>query len=267
MFTHSRQGRGRPGRPTTTPIPQRQSYDIVQRLIVPLMESRSKLWGPADINPQQASLFYNGRIPQEVTDLIFEFALSPETIPFPESVLDPGRDLQVRHDHEQSQDDLALEPQAQENKSAGTSRAVLDSVTEAVARVIDSLAIAQHNALNSIVRESKSGFDWFRPGDTGKRVFRGHALLRTCRCVYLDAHRFIEQARDMTVYDNRPPPGRVSRNASMLKPWWSQDYRYVKIHSIRWLVQMYRLVSLLFYHSACSQDFVHCLPIPNHDHV
>jgi hypothetical protein len=207
------------------------------------MESRIKSWGPTDINTQRDCLFYNGRIPQEITDLIFKFALSPDTLPGPHSQVDPRHDFHIRYDHEPGDDEPEVDPAraAQLAERAGAPTALGPGDDSGADQSPPVLRTGQ------IRRDKAMGFDWFRPECAGRVVFRGRGLLRTCRRVYLDTHGIFEQGRDVVVFGGREPPWgrgwgpdafirRLSANKARLLP---------NIRSIRWLPQMYLLVGLL----------------------
>ncbi|KUI55637.1 hypothetical protein VP1G_03052 [Cytospora mali] len=210
-------------------------YNAVQDILPTMMESRLKSWSPADINLQQDCPFYNGRIPREITDLIFEYALSPDTLPDPQCELGPGHDFRVRYDHERSDDesDLGSVPQQVTAVEATTSSESADS----------HVVIDESLTISPISRERNSGFDWFRPENTGRKLFRGCELLRTCRRLYLDTNKLLEQARDVVIYGGREPPwGRDFRAfINQLRRGYKQQLP--KITSIRYFVQMYRLIS------------------------
>lgn len=210
---------------------QEEWYNAVQALLPTLIESRLKSWGPEDINLQHGCLFYSGRIPQEITDLIFEFALSPDTRLSPQSEVDPRHDFCVRYDHETGEDEPDLEPVAQQD----------GALTMTVNGSGGPIIVPRRE---TFACRKESGFDWFRPDNTGQAVFSGCGLLRTCRRIYLHANKHIEQARDVVLYSGREAPwgdgldefiGRLRRNYTHQLP---------KIRSVRWFAQMCFLVSL-----------------------
>ncbi|ROW03323.1 hypothetical protein VSDG_01497 [Cytospora chrysosperma] len=215
-------------------------HNTTQALLPAMMESRIKSWGPADISTQQDCLFYNGRIPQEITDLIFKFALSPDTLPGPHSRVGPRHDFHIRYDHEPGDDEPEVDDPARAARlveSAGASTGLNpgdDSGAEQSPPVLRT---------GRIRRRKEMGFDWFRPECAGRLVFRGHELLRTCRRVYLDTRGLFEQAREVVIFSGREPPwGRdwglvafvrgLNTNYAQLPP---------NIRSIRWFPQMYLL--------------------------
>lgn len=240
----------RPGRPPhARPPGQLDWYNAAQSLLPTLMESRLKSWGPADVNIQQDCLFYNGRIPPEITDLIFEFALSPDTIPGPVSELHPNHDFCVRYDHERSSDEPEPEPATQQAEDVGTSMSTSLQVASQADGDLDIDGYITHPEASPIYRRSDLGFDWFRPDNTGRVVFNGHELLRTCRRVYLHTNKLLEQARDVIVYSGREPSSDWGLNHFISRLQLNYSQQLPKIHSIRWFAQMYLLVSLFFFPS------------------
>lgn len=235
------------------PPGQAEWYNAVQSLLPTLMESRLKSWGPADIDAQQGCPFYNGRLPQEITDLIFEFALSPDTLP--NFVLEkvPSHDLCVRYDHERSRDEPELRPvarQADDTDAAEVTNLAaaatsLDPATDAGDAETDvGLAVTQRDTFHTASWKKASGFDWYRPDNTGQHVFHGQELLRTCRRIYLDARKLLDQARDVAIYDGREPAWGWGLKVLIRKLRVNYSRQLPRISSIRWFVQMYRLVSL-----------------------
>lgn len=220
-------------------------HNATQALLPTMMESRLKTWGPADIDTQQDCPFYNGRIPQEITDLIFEFALSPDTLPYPQSQVDPGHDFCIRYDHEPSDEEPEVDPvrMAQLAERAGA---------ETELSPHGDLDLDQgffDPATGRTARKKELGFDWFRP-DSGRVVLHGHQLLRTCRRVYLHTHKIFEQANEVVIYSGREPPSASGGRDRGLDGFiWGLRENYAdqlpKIRSIRWFPQMYLLVGLL----------------------
>ncbi|KUI69329.1 hypothetical protein VM1G_05279 [Cytospora mali] len=208
-----------------------------------MMESRLKSWGPADIDLQQDCPFYNGRIPREITDLIFEYALSPDTLPDPQCGLDPGHDFRVRYDHERGDDESDLGSATQQVTAV---EATTTSSESAGSDVVNDESLA----IRPISRKRDSGFDWFRPENTGRKVFRGCELLRASRRLYLDTNKLLEQARDVVIYGGREPPW--GRDFRAFINQLRRDYKQQlpKITSIRYFVQMHLLTpaqdSMLF---------------------
>lgn len=239
-----------PDRPPHGCLPgQLDWYNAAQALLPTLMESRLKLWGPADINIQQDCLFYNGRIPPEITDLIFEFALSPNTIPGPRFALDPNHDFCVRYDHERSNDEPEPEPATQPAEDAGTSMSTSLQVGSQADGDLDIDGDIIQPETNMVPRRNDLGFDWFRPDNTGRVVFNGRELLRTCRRVYLHTNKLLEQARDVAVYSGREPWRDRGLNQFISRLQENFPHQLPKIHSIHWFAQMYLLVCLFFIQS------------------
>lgn len=258
-------GRGQcrgPRRPTQPK--QAIWYHAVETLLPTLMESRLKAWGTADIDSQQGCLFYNGRIPREITDLIFEFALYPETLkcrsttPYPNPGEDgpgevgPGHDFEVRHDHESSHEDPAPESVAQHDgaKAAGQPADVV-ATAGGPGDVDASLAVPVQDFENRMLRTTDRGFDWFRPDYAGKQGFPGFGLLLACRRVYLDTHELLlRRAREVSIFEGRAPPAEFRAGSGSGVYAWSRgiagDFRskLPQIRSVHLFAQMYRLVSL-----------------------
>lgn len=231
-----------------------EHYHAIHVLVPGLMATRVQSWGQEghEIDPQPDSLFYNGRISQEITDMIFEYALSPDFIASSDPRMleddDKDHDFCVRHDHKPSSD----EPEVQLTPAKGD---------EAVGELAG--ASTSPSVQNHISRSRAEGFDWYRPDVAAKKFFPGKGLLHTCRQVYLDANHFLARQHEATIWQGREPWGgqvydRFARNIrenpekSQLQP----------ISSIRMYAQMWMLVSVFLLRPPVAQDLM-----PSKDNV
>ncbi|ROW01283.1 hypothetical protein VMCG_05873 [Cytospora schulzeri] len=193
-------------------------HNATQALLPTLMESRLKSWGPGDVDMQPDCPFYSGRIPQEITDLIFEFALSPDTLPGPKSQTDPRHDFCIRYDHERADDEPEVGPVSAPQPRPAEPAVTSTSYNPADLYSFDGIASAPFLEID---RRNNLGFDWFRPGDTGRVVHRGLELLRTCRRVYLHTHKISKLSSDTVIYSGREPPWSQGRGWDVNNLIWS----------------------------------------------
>lgn len=233
-----------PGRRPPVPEPSYTDYHGAQQRLLPgMMQRRLQSWTEPgnEVNPQRDSLFYDGRLPQEVTDLIFEYTLSPEA---PATLL-PSRwpdeerphDFCVRYDHEKSNDG----PETQ-----NTTRVSPTSPGQGGEPVLGQDTVSNRRDLPSHQMRGSLGFDWYRPDAPTKTTCSGWRLLQTCRRVYLDASDFLARNHEAVVYEGRGPRnGFVTDSLSRLLRDNHNHPSYQGIHSMRVYSQMHLLVSAL----------------------
>ncbi|KAI3323435.1 hypothetical protein HD806DRAFT_496618 [Xylariaceae sp. AK1471] len=124
-----------------------------------------------EVNPQTSSPFYNGRIPPEIRNLIFKFAVAE--FPSPEApTLKP--DVWVQQSH-----DLAPTDHIQE-------------------------AVPQGRGIGMSSRTQKPYFDWLRFDNT-EPMRVDAALLLTCRRVYLETYSLPLLQAEQRFYCHRGP--------------------------------------------------------------
>ncbi|KAI5926665.1 hypothetical protein F4810DRAFT_653028 [Camillea tinctor] len=120
------------------------------------------------INPQLSSPLYNGRIPNEIRALIFEYALtespSPNAITIDSSLQSNGHSV------------LTPDPRMWQTNQSASSR-----------------------------RRTEIGFDWLRPDNTEPKEMT-ISLLLTCRRAYLETHSLPILQREHTLYCLRGHP-------------------------------------------------------------
>lgn len=249
---------GRRGRipPESFEEREKQLHDAQQRLAPVMMRNRLRSWtqpgsGNEGVDPQRGSPFYGGRLPQEVTDLIFEYALCPDA----SASLLPGRwpdeerphDFAVRYDHGQSSDgpetahdsmDTSLD-QGGKEPAPGQ-----DAVSGTQPRGGDDSAGPWRGPPSPQMR-STLGFDWYRPDAPTKTTCSGWRLLQTCRRVYLDASEFLARNHEAVVYEGRGPRnGRAVVDLYRLLEDNHNHPSYQDIRSMRVYSQMHLLVSV-----------------------
>lgn len=219
-----------------------------------LMATRVQSWGQEghEIDPQPDSLFYNGRIPQEITDMIFEYALSPDFIAHsdPQKLEDDDKDHDfcIRHDHKPSSD----EPEVQLTPAEG------DEAVGELAGASTSPSVQHH-----ISRSRAEGFDWYRPDVAAKKLFPGKGLLHTCRRVYLDAYHFLANKHEATIWQGREPrDGQVYAGFAVNIRENPEMSHLQPISSIRMYAQMWKLVSVFLLRPPGAPDLM-----PSKDNV
>lgn len=253
MFPPGRRRRrrqpARPSRPPSSyhhPSGQMDWHKAVQALLPTLMETRLRSWSPVDINAQKDCLFYNGRIPQEITDLIFEFALSSDILPDARSVSTYSHVFCVRLDHERGDDEPEPEPTSQQAETVGTSISASSHVGSPAYNDFDFDVYLFDRDDDTVPRMKHMGYDWFRPDNTGRAVFTGHELLRTCRRVYLDANKILEQERGVVVWSGREPYWGRGLNDFISRLQQNYPRQLPNTSSIRWFAHIYLLVRSFF---------------------
>ena len=209
------------------------------------MESRIQQWGQEDINAQQNCPFYNGLLPQEILDLIFGFALAPETVPSGLPRLDPDYDFCIRDDHKPGDDEPKMEP----SDESTWDQAMPD----------------RHESLLGLPSKKELGFDWFRPGSTGQRVFPGQVLLQTCRRVYLDTYKLLERSRVTVIFEGRYAPwgfATLKAFTRRLEAYYKQQLPQPR--SIHMYAQMHRLVRFSLLPPSLPQRLLLSLPLSSY---
>ncbi|KAI3329795.1 hypothetical protein F4824DRAFT_372239 [Ustulina deusta] len=146
-----------------------------------------------EVNPQLSSPLYNGRIPAEIRNLIFEFALTE--FPSPNAkVIRPN--TWVRQSH-----DVAPMPGTPNPPAVG-------HVVEPVRSRIQGVVRPRRGMLPltlSRAPQAGDGFDWLRFDNTEPMRF-GTALLLTCRRVYLETYKLPLLQTEQRFYCLRGPP-------------------------------------------------------------
>lgn len=190
------------------------------------MSHRIDSWG--NVNQQKSSPLFN-RIPPEIRNLIFKFALAEFTA--------PALDRQIKHeffardDHEKLDDEPEMEggPASQagdqgEHESSVQTPDVENGQAPAVQAPPASILLH--------LREMKLSRDWFRPGFEGQRKIHT-SLLRTCRRVYLETYMLPSQGSKI-FYNKRGPcwcPRSPREYVSGLAPGAAQHIRDLQIFS------------------------------------
>lgn len=245
----------RANRLRSPPYAQRTHYAAQEALLSTLMQTRVKSWGQpgSEILTQQDSVLYNGRIPQEITDLIFEYVMSLQiSTDGQPTERPPGQELYdfcLRNDHNRS----AEEPEI-------PSQTALHSPELEVEETGANLNPQQENSMQSSVSRryltapsrQTAGFDWFRPDYAHKGIYPGWTLLLTCRRIYLDAQKFLARNREIIIFEGRGPvTGWSFSDFAQRLQNGAAEPRFQHIPSIHIYAQMYRLVSSLHRHARC----------------
>ncbi|KAI1490960.1 hypothetical protein F5X96DRAFT_508760 [Biscogniauxia mediterranea] len=122
-----------------------------------------------DINPQLSSPLYNGRIPNEIRTLIFEYALTESPSPTA----------------------LTIDPSLQSDGHHSV--------------LIPNPRTWQTDLSVSNIRRPQDGFDWLRPDNTEPKEL-AIPLLLTCRRAYLETHSLPVLQKEHVFYCNRGHP-------------------------------------------------------------
>ncbi|KAI0107526.1 hypothetical protein GGR51DRAFT_515879 [Nemania sp. FL0031] len=147
-----------------------------------------------EVNPQLASPLFNGRIPAEIRNLIFEYAVTE--FPSPRARIIKA-DSCVQQSH-----DLIPIPEL-------PSPSAVESVVERVRGQIQGIALSRHRMrpfIMSHTRQPQDGFDWLRFDNT-EPMRVGTTLLLTCRRAYLEAHSLPLLQTEQRFYCFRGPFG------------------------------------------------------------
>lgn len=232
-------------------------YNAQESLLPTMMDDRRKSWAKpgSEIHPQLDCVLYNGRVPQEITDLILEYVLSPDVpalnIPGDPLSAKSSHEFCLRNDHKQSSDEPKTQPpicnrnQAENEAGSTTDDQGGDELPDII--------LLGHNTMSNtasrrllVVRERRElGFDWLRPGCNHKTTYSGWRLLQTCRRIYLDAEKFLARNREIVVFEGREPVDGYSFTelARRARDNHAQP-RFQHIPSIHMYSQMYHLVGL-----------------------
>lgn len=247
---------------STPPLPRlaaelEKSTRWRQEVLPTLMRSRLASWGQPgyETNSQQDCPLYNGRIPLEITMLIFEYALSPKATSIQVGGLETEKphEFRVRFDHEREDDEHrcrgsdqwrggyedAQEAAPPPNNAAHTP----PHRTSAIC-----LSPAQIRRLRPFELREAMGFDWYRPETGSEIVFPGWTLLQTCRRVYLDVVHLHARNREIIIIH-----GMWSRNKQLYHTFPGGSIQHsrgpyfegIPPSSMRWYTEMYWLVSVL----------------------
>lgn len=237
---------------------------------VSLMRTRLKQWGQPgkEIHPQQKCLFYNGRIPLEITLMIFEYALSPNknrrfVVPNGPPTA-KGHDFRVRFDHEKDTKVQKDNGHDGVKSQAGSGRAEpahtsLQPQTTALGLQNNSYSPKQFRSMIPQPTREWMGYDWFRP-ETGDLIkFPGWSLLLTCRRIYLDAIQRHARNREVVLFEGRKPTNGLGLKEflSLVReksegPYFDGIYPF----SMRLYAQMYLLVSWVSFSSSCFPNLL-----------
>ncbi|KAI0535967.1 hypothetical protein GGR58DRAFT_477254 [Xylaria digitata] len=152
-----------------------------------------------DVNPQLSSPLYNGLIPAEIRNLIFEFAITEFPSPDAKTI---GSNAWVQKFH-----DLAPTPEVPNPSPVG-------HVVERVRSRVQGVIRPRHGMLPltlSHTPQSEDGFDWLRFDNTEPmRVTT--ALLLTCRRVYLETYDLPLSQTVQRFYCGRGPPNKAGNS-------------------------------------------------------
>ncbi|TGJ86667.1 hypothetical protein E0Z10_g2122 [Xylaria hypoxylon] len=146
-----------------------------------------------DVNPQLSSPLYNGLIPAEIRDLIFEFAMTEFPSPNAKTI---KSSTWVQQSH-----DLAPTPEAPNPAPVG-------NVVERVRSRVQGVLRPRHGMIPLTLSHDPhgaDGFDWLRFDNT-EPMRVGTALLLTCRRVYLETHNLPLLQTEQRFYCGRGPP-------------------------------------------------------------
>lgn len=194
-----------------------------------------------EVDPQLACPFYNGRLPWEVTDLILDYVLSPDlspgSVPYHHRGGGKGKgkeedgeeegerfenfshDFFVRNDHDPSIDEpevrtFTTSEELHDNDDVNDKNDNNDEKKSASSATANTLPAVWHmghlpeiplhlNASKVIkfARIGEVGHDWFRPDYTGLPILPGWPILQTCRRLYLDLYRRLEQSKEVQIFD------------------------------------------------------------------
>lgn len=196
------------------------------------MSHRIGSWGY--VNQQKSSPLFN-RIPPELRNLIFDFALAEFTAPALDRPI--NHDFSVRDDHEKLQDEPDMEsgPATQpgdqgEHENGIAALEVENGPAPAVQALPASFLFRPH--------EMKHSWDWFRPGYIGQRKMHT-ASLGTCRRVYLETCVLPSQGSKI-FYNARGPrwcPRSPNEYFSGLASGAARHIRNLQIFSQMWFLE------------------------------
>jgi hypothetical protein len=161
-----------------------------------------RFFGPID--PQMTCPLFNGRIPTELRTYIFKLALSEDIVVYNPILAMQSlaqEDFYMREGH--NFDELEPPPApAQPSEQAEDGQ---QAEAQSEGATASSMTSPHPPSIPPWTRSEdiSLGFDWFRPGYTGRKVIHA-ALLRTCRRVYLETFHFPAQ-RSHAVYFGREP--------------------------------------------------------------
>ncbi|KAJ4419795.1 hypothetical protein N0V82_004730 [Gnomoniopsis sp. IMI 355080] len=234
----------RPARPSQFRQLGYMDYHDAQENLRPLlMTSRLKGWGKPgnEINPQSESMLYDGRIPQEITDLIFDYVLSPDA----PAMIDtsPGQkphDFCVRDDHECSSDEpTTYDPMRDADQASNEAGSTQDNATE---QTVNEPLPAPSRGLLVVRDRQGKGFDWLRPDRNHKPTYSGWTILQTCRQIYLDAAKFLASNRELVLFEGRGFAGaRSFADLARRVRNIPAQVEFQGLPSVRMYSQMYRL--------------------------
>ncbi|KAJ4386003.1 hypothetical protein N0V93_008894 [Gnomoniopsis smithogilvyi] len=207
-------------------------YEAQEELRPLLMTSRLEAWGKPgnEIHPQSDCTFYDGRIPREISDLIFEYVLSPDAPRMnarPENQM--PHDFCVRNDHNSGSD----EPETRDLISEATQASSEEHTITEPLPSRDQLSERDKQAM---------GFDWLRPDCHNKPTYSGWTILQTCRQIYLDAAKYLAKNREIVLYEGRGFVGAQSFSdfAGHARNIHAQ-LKFQGLHAIHTYSQMWRL--------------------------
>ena len=197
------------------------------------MSHRMASWNFVD--RQDSSPLFSGRIPAEIRNLIFEFALAEFTAPALDRPI--RHDFFARDDHEQLDDEPNIEagPADQATGRGEEENGVqVPDVENILAPAVQGLSAQSLFRL----QEMMYSWDWFRPGYTGQRKIHT-ALLRTCRQVYKETYMLPSQGRKI-FYNARGPrwcPHSPSEYVSGLAPEAARHIRNLQLFPQMWFLE------------------------------
>lgn len=197
------------------------------------MSHRMASWNSVD--RQDSSPLFNGRIPAEIRNLIFEFALAEHIVP----ALDRPilHDFFARDDHEKLDDESNMEAAPADQASdrgEDEDGARMPDVESILAPAVQGLSAQSLFRL----QEMMYSWDWFRPGYTGRRKIHT-ALLRTCRKVYKETYMLPSQGSKI-FYNARGPrwcPHSPSEFVSGLAPEAARQIRNLQLFPQMWYLE------------------------------
>lgn len=189
------------------------------------------------VNQQESSPFFN-RIPPELRDLIFKFALAEFTAPALDRPI--KHEFSAREDHEELDDEPDMESgQASQAVDQGDQGDHESSVQTPDVENGQAPAVqAPPASLLLHFREVKHSCDWLRPGYAGQRKIHT-SLLGTCRRVYLETYLLPSQGSKI-FYNKRGPcwcPQSPREYFSGVAPGAAQHIRNLQIFSEVWFLE------------------------------
>lgn len=245
-------------RPPQVPQLEYMDYYQAQQTLLPtMMDNRLKPWGQpgSEVNPQPKCMLYDGRIPQEITDLIFEYILSPDApIVAISPPGNPPHNFDVRNDHKPGDDALHVRNSNAKGDSAHD-QARRDSNDQLDIYMPEHTNIQPSRGLLVVRDRQRRGFDWVRPGCNHKPIYSGWTMLQTCRRIYLDAAKFLVRNREVVLFEGRGPTDGYSfadLSRRVRKDHDQPDLQ--RIPSIHMYSQMYQLVSFPFEYHVLPSD-------------